>query len=227
MTGFGDKLRIAREQKGLTRSQLADITRILVQIIQGLEEEDFSRIVAPIYGRGFVKLYAEAVGLDPKECIDEFMFTLNNKDKPTPTSLCKEQLDEQDITNPPVQKDIFKASSRQATNVQLSSDKIGFESSRNPLSKYATPIPQRVSPFSSIKIPARIWRLTLLALGALIFIVLIGASVKALYKTTTPRRIVENPEKNDVAIKTKTTPSTDKASNARKVIDKTPELYFD
>ncbi|MBO4448920.1 MAG: helix-turn-helix domain-containing protein, partial [Kiritimatiellae bacterium] len=73
MNGIGAKLRRAREARGYSQSQIADMTRILVQIVQGLEEEDFSRIVAPIYGRGFVKLYAQAVGLDPAECVREFM----------------------------------------------------------------------------------------------------------------------------------------------------------
>jgi len=44
-----------------------------VQQIEALEREDFSRIAAPIYGRGFVKLYCEALGLDPQPLVAEFM----------------------------------------------------------------------------------------------------------------------------------------------------------
>lgn len=70
---FGNTLRAAREAKGFTTSELASRTHILVQAIEGLENEDFRRIPAPIYGRGFVKLYCEAVGLDPKPLQAEFM----------------------------------------------------------------------------------------------------------------------------------------------------------
>ncbi len=73
MKSFGEKLREAREAKGLTCSQVAEKTRILVQIVEDLEKEDFHRIAAPIYGRGFVRLYAEYVGLDPVELNREFM----------------------------------------------------------------------------------------------------------------------------------------------------------
>lgn len=73
MIEFGKTLRAAREAKGLTVGQIAESTHMLSSIVQNLEEEDFSKIVAPIYGRGFVKLYCEAVGLDPKPLIDEFM----------------------------------------------------------------------------------------------------------------------------------------------------------
>lgn len=69
---FGETLRTAREAKGLTTSQLAATTHILVQVIEGLENENFKRIPAAIYGRGFVKMYCEAVGLDPKPLQAEF-----------------------------------------------------------------------------------------------------------------------------------------------------------
>jgi cytoskeletal protein RodZ len=73
MIEFGKTLRLAREAKGYSVSQLAEMTRMIHQTIEDLENENFTRIAAPIYGRGFVKLYCEAVGLDPKPMIAEFM----------------------------------------------------------------------------------------------------------------------------------------------------------
>ena len=73
MIEFGKTLRTAREAKGLTPGQIAERTHMIVQTVEGLEREDFSRIVAPIYGRGFVKLYCEAVGLEPQPLVDAFM----------------------------------------------------------------------------------------------------------------------------------------------------------
>lgn len=73
MIEFGKTLKEAREAKGMTLAQLAEATRILPSTVEDLENENFTRIPAPIYGRGFVKLYCEAVGLDPKPMIAEFM----------------------------------------------------------------------------------------------------------------------------------------------------------
>ena len=70
---LGKTLRQAREEKGLTISQVAEATRMMTQIIEDLEREDFRRIAAPIYGRGFIKLYAEYLGLDPEPLIQEFI----------------------------------------------------------------------------------------------------------------------------------------------------------
>ena len=73
MIEFGKTLRTAREAKGLTTAQVAEATHMMPQVVEGLEKEDFSRIVAPIYGRGFVRLYCEAVGIDSQPLLDTFM----------------------------------------------------------------------------------------------------------------------------------------------------------
>jgi len=82
MTEFGSTLRAAREAKGYTVAQVAEMTRIMHSMIEDLENEDFSRLPAAIYGRGFVKLYCEAVGLDPKPMVAEFMEIFNGNREP-------------------------------------------------------------------------------------------------------------------------------------------------
>jgi len=61
---MGEILRTAREQRAVTTSTAAEATHMKVQILEDLENEDFRGIAAPIYGRGFVKLYAEYLELD-------------------------------------------------------------------------------------------------------------------------------------------------------------------
>ena len=85
---LGNTLRAAREACGFTTSELAARTHMLVQIVEGLENEDFRRIPAPIYGRGFIKLYCEAVNLDPKPLQAEFMDLFNRaKDAPAKSEM--------------------------------------------------------------------------------------------------------------------------------------------
>ena len=85
MSSFGETLRAAREAKGLTCSQVAAQTHMLVQIVEEMEREDFHRIPAPIYGRGFVRLFADCVGLDPVPLVREFMDIYNGRRKPAPS----------------------------------------------------------------------------------------------------------------------------------------------
>lgn len=51
---LGKILKDAREAKGLSTTEVAEHTNMMVQIVQELENEDFHRIAAPIYGRGFL-----------------------------------------------------------------------------------------------------------------------------------------------------------------------------
>lgn len=70
---LGDELRKARLARKLTASQVAAATRMKVQVVDAIEKEDFSGIAAPIYSKGFIRLYAEYVGLDSRPLIDDFV----------------------------------------------------------------------------------------------------------------------------------------------------------
>ena len=70
---LGETLKNARVQKGLSVSDVAESTHMMVQVVEELEREDFRRIAAPIYGRGFVRLYAELLELDSEPLIRDFM----------------------------------------------------------------------------------------------------------------------------------------------------------
>ena len=72
---LGATLKTAREAKGLTVAELANELHLKMQIVEDLENEDFSNIKASIYGRGFIKLCAERLGIDPDPLLDEFKDT--------------------------------------------------------------------------------------------------------------------------------------------------------
>ncbi len=70
---LGNIFKETREARGLTTIDVAEHTNMMVQIVEDIEKEDFHRIAAPIYGRGFLKLYAELLKIDAQPLIDEFM----------------------------------------------------------------------------------------------------------------------------------------------------------
>ena len=69
---IGETLKKAREAKGLTTAELANELHLKTQIVEDLEHDDFHNITASIYGRGFIKLCAERLGLDPAPLLAEF-----------------------------------------------------------------------------------------------------------------------------------------------------------
>ena len=61
----GATLRQAREAKGLSLEDIKNSTQIMTRQLQEMEHDDFSSFAAPIYAKGFIRLFARAVGLDP------------------------------------------------------------------------------------------------------------------------------------------------------------------
>lgn len=70
---LGEKLRSARQAQKMTTSEVATATRMKVQMVEALEEDDFTKMPAVIYAKGFIKLYAEHVGLDPHPLVEEYV----------------------------------------------------------------------------------------------------------------------------------------------------------
>lgn len=69
---LGERFRAAREQRGLTLSEVAEHIRIRSVYLSAIEEEHWSAIGAPVYTRGFLRTYARYLGLDPEEAVAAF-----------------------------------------------------------------------------------------------------------------------------------------------------------
>jgi cytoskeletal protein RodZ len=69
----GATLRRARNQRHLTLEQLSRATKISVSKLQALEDNDFERLPAAVYVRGFLRVYAHEVGLDPDDTVEQYM----------------------------------------------------------------------------------------------------------------------------------------------------------
>lgn len=70
---FGERLRRERERRNLTLDAIASHTKLSASTIASLEKGLCTRWPAGVYSRSYVRGYAEAVGLDPTEILDEFI----------------------------------------------------------------------------------------------------------------------------------------------------------
>jgi len=73
MESMGQKFRAAREKKKMTVSKAAAFTRIKMQHIEMMENDDFSKMPAPTYAKGFIRIYASFLGLDPVPLVQEYV----------------------------------------------------------------------------------------------------------------------------------------------------------
>lgn len=69
MESIGEKLRLARERNNLTIEQIARETHVAKRFLKALEDEDFSVFPGETYAMGFLRSYAENLGLNPDEMI--------------------------------------------------------------------------------------------------------------------------------------------------------------
>jgi len=222
MIEFGNTLRTAREAKGLTVRQLAELTRMAPTTIQELESENFTRIAAPIYGRGFVKLYCEAVGLEAKPLVDEFMEIYNGnreaniRERPLPDEPPAETAAAEVMTSAPA--DAPAPTTETETSVPVTADdppSFELESAPAippPVKKPVEtdlftrpPMPEPAPaepPLSRYAAPMRhapaaidsqtIIRLLVLAIGAIALLVLLAWGIRSIYRATT-RSVAETP----------------------------------
>lgn len=69
LRSVGHALRHERELRGMTTSEIAAKTRIPVKILEAIEDERFAELPGEVFVRGFVKSYAQALGLDPRPLV--------------------------------------------------------------------------------------------------------------------------------------------------------------
>jgi cytoskeletal protein RodZ len=72
MSGFGDALRHARANKGVTLTEAERAIRIPRKYLRALEDEDFLSLPEGVYSRGIVRNYAQYLNLDPDDAIAYF-----------------------------------------------------------------------------------------------------------------------------------------------------------
>ena len=80
-------LKSTRESKGLTLEIVHEATKIPMDALRAIEEGYSVRILSPFYYRGFIKIYAEFLGLDVGEMYKEY--GLNQSHKPAPAATVK------------------------------------------------------------------------------------------------------------------------------------------
>ena len=69
---LGSSLRDARERRRLTFAEMEQVTKVRAKYLRALEEDDFAALPGATYVKGFLRAYAEALGLDGQLYVDEY-----------------------------------------------------------------------------------------------------------------------------------------------------------
>jgi curved DNA-binding protein CbpA len=69
----GPVIKLLREQRGLSARNIAEMTKVSVRYLEFIEEENFKKLPARAYIRGFIMLYAKALGYDPERMSSDYL----------------------------------------------------------------------------------------------------------------------------------------------------------
>jgi cytoskeleton protein RodZ len=72
MFEIGRSLKEARERKQVSYSQVEEDIKVRSRYLRALEEEQFGVLPGPTYAKGFLRAYADYLGLDGQLYVDEF-----------------------------------------------------------------------------------------------------------------------------------------------------------
>jgi len=84
MFEIGSSLREARVRRKLELSQVEADTRIRAKYLMALEGNRFEALPAPAYAKGFLRTYADYLGLDAQRFVDEYNTRFAPEDEPMP-----------------------------------------------------------------------------------------------------------------------------------------------
>ncbi len=72
MSDFGASFKRARESAGLPLEKVAADTRISTRFLAAIENEDFHLLPGGVFNRGFIRSYAERIGLNPEQALSDY-----------------------------------------------------------------------------------------------------------------------------------------------------------
>jgi cytoskeletal protein RodZ len=73
LSTFGDELRRERELRQISLREVADSTKINLRYLEALEKNDFEDLPGGVFNRGFVRAYAQFIGVDPDAMVNAYL----------------------------------------------------------------------------------------------------------------------------------------------------------
>jgi hypothetical protein len=82
MFELGSSLHEARVRRGVELAQVAAETRIRTRYLQALEDERFELLPGSVYGKGFLRAYADYLGLESQLFVEEYNARFSAREAP-------------------------------------------------------------------------------------------------------------------------------------------------
>src|SRR4030095_6014867 len=98
---FGARLRSQRERQQIPLTTIAERTKIKLSLLEALERDDLSHWPHGIFGRSYIRSYAQAIGLDPDATVREVAECHAIQPAEAPIGELREKTPERSTRRPP------------------------------------------------------------------------------------------------------------------------------
>ena len=76
MSTFGEDLKRERELRKIPLREISESTKINLRYLEALERNDFEHLPGGVFARGFVRAYAQFIGVDPESMVNAYLLEL-------------------------------------------------------------------------------------------------------------------------------------------------------
>lgn len=73
MPSFGETLRRERELRQISLREISEATKINLRYLDALERDDFRHLPGGVFNKGFVRAYAQYIGIDADGMVDAYL----------------------------------------------------------------------------------------------------------------------------------------------------------
>jgi cytoskeletal protein RodZ len=79
MSSFGETLKRERELRQISLREIAEATKINLRYLDALERDDFRHLPGGVFNKGFVRAYAQFIGIDPDTMVMAYLDEENSQ----------------------------------------------------------------------------------------------------------------------------------------------------
>jgi len=120
VSSFGEELKRERELREITLREISEATKISLRYLDALERNDFERLPGGVFNKGFVRAYAEYIGVDPETMVNAYLL---------------EERGQQSERVDGLSEDLFRPAGGSAIRSHTAPDAAGVDSGRGVLVK--------------------------------------------------------------------------------------------
>jgi cytoskeletal protein RodZ len=73
MRSFGEELKRERELREISLREIAEATKVNIRYLEAMERNEFEHLPGGVFNRGFVRAYAQFIGVDPDAMVNAYL----------------------------------------------------------------------------------------------------------------------------------------------------------